>query len=372
MKKVITFLYLQNKRLFKRPGFVIIFLFVPVLVLLMTKAAKLDSSVMKIAVFSGNDEKAVQAVEALESPESVISFIMTNSENDAINLVKDGEADAAWVFEEGYSDKIAQCIKTGVTDTLVTSWQPEDNPLLSLAMFRLNVVMYPEFMHEAYLHYTDSVMVTDAFSEKELEYFYENNRQDISLFEMHYLDEEEIVRENADYLVAPLRGLLALWLMLTAFAATLYYINDEKHGRFEWIPLRYRDILNFTYLAIPVFDAAVVMLITLYITGINVSLGRELLNILILSLNGIMMSYMLRSILKTEARFAAAVPVVMLIMTVLCPVFITVKDLRFVQFLLPPFYYLNATHAWVYTGLGATLFAAYACVNIVLSLLHER
>ncbi len=372
MKKVLTFLYLQNKRLFKRPGFVAIFLFVPLLVFLMAKVAELDSDIMKIAVFSGNDEKAAAAVEKLETPDSVIKFIMTDSETEAIEMVKDGSVSAAWVFDENYSEKIARCIKNGTTGTLVTSWQPEDNPLLSLAMFRLNVVMYPEFMHEAYINYTDSVLTSEYFSEDEIERIYENNRQDVSLFEMHYLDEDEMVSDDADYLIAPLRGLLALWLMLTAFAATLYYINDEKHGRLEWIPLKYREAVNFSYLAIPVFDAAVVMLIALFITGINVSFFRELVNIIVLSLNGIMLSYMLRNILKTEARFAAAVPVLMLIMTVLCPVFITVKDLRFIQFLLPPFYYLNATHAWVYTGLGATLLAVYMCINIVMALVHER
>lgn len=372
MRQLLTFLFLQNKRLLKRPGFISVFLLVPILVILMSFASDMESSVLKIAVCPGKDSAALESIRKIDSKESVIKFDVIYDKEKAINLVKQGKADAAWVFSDDYSEIIRNCVRTGKTAHLVTSYQPEDNPLLMLAMFRLNVVMYPQFMHESYREYTDSLNLAEKMSEAEIEAIYENNNQDVSFFEMRYMDEGETVSEKIDYLTAPLRGLLALWLMLTAFAATVYYMFDEKEGLFERIPLKYRTFVGAAYIGVPVFDAALVMLVTLFITGINTSPLREFVNIFIFAINVVLFSEILKNILNSQERFVAAIPVLMLMMLVLCPVFITVKNLRAIQFVLPPFFYLKATHAWIYTGFGAVLMAGLICVNIGISLLKRK
>lgn len=371
MKRLITFILLQNKRLLKRPGFIAIFLLVPFFVLFMTGVSKMDTDILKIAVFAGEDKLAVEAVNQLESPESVIKFIMVDSEDEAISLVSNGKVNASWVFAEDYSSAINDCLRYGEARTLVTSYQPEDNPLLSIALFRLNVVMYPQYMYEAYKDYTKDAPVSRNYTDEEIEAFFENNKSDLSLFEMKYLDSNEKVDTDTGYLAAPLRGILALWLMLTAFAAVLYYIYDEKNGMFERTPLKYRPAVGAVYIGVPVFDAAFVMLITLVLTGNSVFILREVMNLLILCINSVLFAGILKRVLKTTEKIAVAIPVVMLIMLVLCPVFITVKDMRFLQWLLPPFFYLNATHAMIYTVYSVILMISFCCVNTAVVLYRE-
>lgn len=371
MKQLFRFIILQNKRLLKRPGFIAIFMLVPFFVIFILAVSKYDSNILKISVYSGGDSKAIEAVNSLEKSGSVIKFTERKTDKEAIEDVKTGKADAAWVFEDGYTEKLIACVNEGKAGTLVTSYQPEDNPLLSLAMFRLNVVMYPQFMHEAYIQNAKKLIKDENINDNNLEAYYIANMQDFSLFELRYLDNSTEENEKIGYLTSPLRGMLALWIMLTAMAATLYYMHDEKEGLFEWVNIKYRTFVAGIYIAVPVADAAIVMLIAMIVTGINVSILSELINVFFLTLNCCLFSSLLKLMLKSQERFAASIPVLMLAMIILCPVFISLNNLRWAQALFPPFYYLNATHSRMFTLFTVAYSAILGIIAIITTFVKE-
>ena len=64
-------------------------------------------------------------------------------------------------------------------------------------------------------------------SEEELRQAYERMLVEDSLFEMAYLDGGQDMEEDYHYLQAPVRGILATWLVICGLAACLYYMQDE-------------------------------------------------------------------------------------------------------------------------------------------------
>ena len=70
---------------------------------------------------------------------------------------------------------------------------------------------------------------------------------------------------------------------------------------------------------------------------------------------------LIRSFCPSEAQMGALIPVLMVAMLVLCPVFLNFRLLQPVQYLLPPFYYLNAVHSAAYLC-GMMLYTAAAVV----------
>jgi hypothetical protein len=53
---------------------------------------------------------------------------------------------------------------------------------------------------------------------------------------------------------------------------------------------------------------------------------------------------LIRRLLPRTEALGIATPLLLLLMLVLCPVFLNVRRLRPLQFLLPPFYYLHGVH----------------------------
>ena len=190
---------------------------------------------------------------------------------------------------------------------------------------------------------------------------------DESLFEMRYMDLESVEDDGDSTISAPLRGTLALMLSLIAFAAALFHMHDVNSGVYELVPLRYRNILSMGCIAVPVFDGAILMLLVLIVTGNTGNIGREALNLLLFSINTVLFANIPISLLKSEERYGALIPVLMLMMMVLCPVFLLIRNSNPVRFVLPPYIYLMSGHAWQYTLAGLVMAVALGALDFLLS-----
>ena len=101
---------LLNKRLFKKPSFVIILCMIPLLVLGLKLISKQESGIVRIALVNeGAGEKtgAGTIIDSLLNADSVFLYSRCDSEEEAVELLDLDSVDAVWVFPEDYDERVS-------------------------------------------------------------------------------------------------------------------------------------------------------------------------------------------------------------------------------------------------------------------------
>lgn len=349
-RKIFLWYLLLNKRLFKKISFLLILCIVPLLILVMRQAASQDSGMIKIMLCRENpsDELSAEVIQALASSKSVIQYITGTSEEDALDAVKSGSVDAAWIFPDHMQEKIEDFTsQSSSQNPILTIVEREDNVALQLSREKLYGVLYPYISYSIYHNYISQNLAQGmSVMEEELRADYEETRVDGGLFRRTYVNNKEVeeTEEAGNYLLLPLRGLLSLWLVLCGLAASMYFIQDKESGVFSWVPVRKEMWLAYGYHFIVIGDAGIVMLLALKLSGLFTTLGTELVLLLLMILMSAAFCNFVRILCQKVQRLTVCTPLLILAMLVLCPIFLDVHKFRPVQYLLPPFYYLNALH----------------------------
>jgi hypothetical protein len=100
--------------------------------------------------------------------------------------------------------------------------------------------------------------------------------------------------------------------------------------------------VEFSCQMIAVINVAAVALIALVCAGLAVNLGRELLMLVLYVLAVSVFCMTVRRICQSLAALGTALPLLIVVMLVVCPVFFDFGALRALQYLFPPTYYINA------------------------------
>lgn len=95
---------------------------------------------------------------------------------------------------------------------------------------------------------------------------------------------------------------------------------------------------------VSIVNVSAAALLTLLIIGMASSLGRELLVLVLYSLCTASFCMLLRRLCGSVKVLGILLPLLIVAMLLICPVFFDLGDLRQLQFLLPPTYYINAVH----------------------------
>lgn len=341
-----------NKCLWKKPGFLIIMCMVPLLAAGMRLASKEESGIVTIAVYAPDGKEAAteKIMEQIEQGTKVLQYVDTDSEEEAYEAVRSAQADMAWIFPADLQARMEQAAKHSVRDKLVTAAVREDTVVLRLAREKLYSALYASYAYAEYQEFIKSdVEKGNAVSERELRENYEKNVIDESLFQMVHVDGGEVTEEESDYLLAPLRGMLSLWLILCGLAASMFYIQDEKNGVFSRIPVRKRNDYALGFHMIVIGNGAVVMLAALGAAGLFTDWKREMASMLCFAVISALFCNMVRQLCRTRERLGACIPILLLMMFVMCPVFFDLKRMELLPvYLLPPYYYLKSIHGTGY------------------------
>lgn len=373
MKKRLVWFALLNKRLFKRVSFWLILAAVPALVLALSLLSGQESGVTTVAVYAedASDPAAGDVLRRLEAQKSVVRFLSCDSEREAKRLVQTCRADTAWILPADLSERIDQR-GGGESTRLVTVYAREgDDILRSLTREKLFAALYPTLAYNVYTHYVlDTLRPDPAPSAQELERYYHSIERHDRLIELNFLDGSE--GTDTGYLVMPARGLLALLVMMAALASALYYLHDEASDSFVWVPRRRRRLLPYLCHLIPALDTAVVVVAALLLSGLGVAWYHELALMALYVLACVAFSELMRQLAHSTARLGVAIPILMLAMLALSPIFFDLRRYRVLQLLCPPFYYLNGAHNPMYLAfLAAYALAAFA-LSYALGRLRER
>jgi ABC-2 type transport system permease protein len=299
-----------------------------------------------------------EIISDLQKTVPTINFIVCDSEEEARNLVIAKKADIAWIFDSDFDSRIEKAGKRGRILPVVTSVQGEDTVFLAYVREILCSKIFPYFSYAAYKAYILERM--PSVTDKEL--FFQYSRFS-SLPKLFNHQTEGIQNVSQSYLMSPLRGMLALWLLMCAFAATLYFMQDSQRGSFVWFNNNQSLFFFLKITFIPLFDCALIMFLAILTGGIFNSFLLEIFSLLLLVLSSILFANLLRIITVKNYIFCAAIPIIILVTLVLCPIFLKVNSFRPIQLLLPVFYYLNSVYSLYYLF----LFSMYTIILFILN-----
>lgn len=334
---------LLNKRLYKHATYVILLLLIPIAVLAFKLAADSDSHLMKIGVFVEDEssEVAELLLNELSGVREEISFSMYASKEEAIGEVKNAAIDEAWIIPADLDETFARLAAGRRPKATVTVYIREAGvshrfmqELLESKAFR---IYSPEVFAKGVLEDFPEGEGLDEYKKT----FYDK-APDNSIFSYIYLDKEDAAEES--YLLMPVRGLLAILLLITAFAAAIFYMEDSDKGLFAYWHSRFGNLRAFGYYAVVIFNSAVLVLLSLFAAEINVGLCKEIVNLAVYCVAIILFAMIVRMIVGSVRVMGLVMPPVVIMSLVLSPIFVDMRGLRAMQAVIPSFYYLMSTH----------------------------
>ncbi len=346
IRRMLIRYYLLNKRLFKKFSFVLILCLVPLLVGGIRLLSKEESGIARVVLCLPNpeDELASQIVEQLVSDEGILRYLFCESEEEARRMVVENEADTAWIFTEDLEERLRKVASRKRIGPVVKVVERKESVSLFFSREILGGALYPAFSYAVYEEYVRSDLGLTDVTEDELRKAYERTLVEGSLFEMAYLDSGQDAEEDFNYLQAPLRGMLSVWLVLCGLAACLYYMQDEEQGVFSKIPVTRRLPAAFGVCAVFLSDAVLVVLLACKLAGVFTVWHREVISCVLFACATLAFCNLIRLIGNTPERLGSSMLILTAGMLVLSPVFLNLRGFRVVKYLLPSYYYLLSIH----------------------------
>lgn len=336
------------KRLFKKKSFIVILCLLPAFAALISFASKQDNGMLTVmlAADDAEDKTASEIIDYLVDSDSIILYRISASPDEAIEKVKYGKADAAWVICEDIDDKITEFGKDkSKVPSLVSIYIRDDSVLLKLSREKLYDALYPHISYAVYENYVyDKLGDAEKPDRETLKKIYHDSWKDNNIVEYKYLDSDGEGIKEVNYLTSPLRGMLAIITVLCTLASSLYCLGDEKKGFFSRIPESRRYYIFFMSNLSASFIASAVMAVSVFFAGTAVSVGREILISVLFSVCSASFCTMLCRIFRTPFSLGAMIPPTALAMAVLSPIFIDFEMPFNFGLLFPSTYLLNSVH----------------------------
>lgn len=344
---ILTKYMLLLKRLFKKKSYMVMLAMVPLLVLALKEVSHGDAGLMTIGVYiPGDDYSSNDLRESIEDEPGSFKYIFYNDRDKLIEDVKCQQLSEGWICPDNLDKSVESIVSTGQTESKIEIVIREQGLSHLLSREVLNSRMYQSLARQmASSNISDKLYKgsqSKEQNEKILNTFdsYEING---NLFEMGYLDDTKPQNNNdTNYIMMPLRGMLALWLLTLSIAASMYYLEDEKNGLFIWWKPRFRLIRDFLYYLVIMAIPTIMVIVGLRFGGVSTSLHREILSITIYDFALICLANILREIIGTIKGLGIIMPVLIMASALLSPVFVDFKESRTLQNLCPTFHYLNS------------------------------
>lgn len=350
VSKIFLWLALLNKRMLKKVSFLVLLCCIPLLVVGVNFMAKQESGMLKIVLCREKEEDALaqEIMTSLKTQGNMLQFVEVESTQEARNLVQSGQADAAWIFPKDLQGRIEAYLNgTLEEEGVVIVIEKEDNVALHLSREILFGKLYSAVSYSLYTGYVTGELLEEEITEEELREHYDETAIEDNMFVYSYLDGEE-GETGTSYLLFPIRGLLALLIALCGLAMELYFMQDEDKGLFTWMPLNRSVWGSWLYQLPGLLNVGVIVLVALLVCGVFTNWLTELVLMILYMLMVAGFSDVMRRLCGRPSTLGAVIPMLLLIMLALSPIFMGAVDAKAVQVLLPSYYYLNAIHNRTY------------------------
>lgn len=352
MKTILKWFWFLNKRLYRKPAFLILMAVVPVCVLVLSFAAARDSGFLHIALGQEDlqDPISSEIVAALQQENTLIRFTVTDSAAAAQKMVRTGQADVAWIFPGDMQQKIDTFLGNKTRRNAVVRVVERETTVFSrIAQEKLVSEMYGYFAKAQYLrHIRTSYEDLETISDEQLLEVYGSVALSEDLFVFEDVEGNARQSPSGNYLTAPIRGLLATLICLSAGAATVFFMRDEQLGTFSLVKESRRLPVALGCVMIAALNMSVMAVIALGASGLLGNMASELLAMVLYCACCAGFWLLLKELLGSIKRMCAVIPILLLAMVALCPVFVQFGFTQKVGYLLPPTYLICSGQGWRY------------------------
>ena len=366
MELFFTRLLLINKRLFHTGSYLLLLALIPLTALALRHVSQEEKGILTIAV--AREDPAV--MNRLSEETRLLRFLREDTPDEAIARVNSGQADCAWIFEENYRSSLSAAAMRQPR-TVVRIYTAEDTVFMRLAREKLFAALYPDLSREIFRTFLSEIsssgdtlsgaepaspsgLFSDApmpgitasdIPEDDILAYYSAGAVTESLVRFERIDSPDQNTDKAaieeDYLLLPLRGLLSILIFAAGAASVIFYEIDERNGCFTWLTRAGRSGMLSGYLLSGMFWTALMTLAALAAAGSFTAAGHELLLMMLYIAAVFGMCYFLHLLLRRPEHLATLLPLLILLMLGLCPVFLNAKQLHFLAVLLPAYHYLH-------------------------------
>ena len=373
MKKYLKWFQMLSLRLYKKPSFIAILLVIPICVIGFAAAAKGDSGFLHIVLAQDdkNDTISGNIISELVSENSIIRFSVAESPEEAEDFVRTGKADAAWIFPKKLDEKIEEFVSSSYfKGEFVEIIERESSVPLRLAHEKLSVKLFRVLAEKYYIDFTRREAPSlDGMDDNTLMHYYNTVSISEELFIVTDVDGNEAdTSVGASYLTSPVRGLLSIVIILSGMAASMFCIQDERRGTFSWLSESRRIYVDMVCVFISVLNISAVAYIALLIGGLSTGIFREAIAILLYVLCSSFFCLILRQIFRTVKLYGVVLPLVIITMIAVCPIFFEIKQLGGLVNIFPPSLYINASH----NNACLLYMLIYAALSAVICIVLDR
>ena len=334
-----------NRRLLRKWSFVLVLLAAPLMVIAMNALSGGSKGVLRIILCNAaGTEISSQIIDELLGSETVIQYEKAESENAARDMLEHGNADAIWIFDEEIGNVLSEAAASHRVKPVVNVVEREDSIPLMLARERLYSVIYPYYNYQIYVNYVHDEIAGNDITDDALYKTYEGNKAEEKLFRRKYIDGQD-AEGNSDYLLAPIRGMLAVWLVLCGLVSCIYYMLDRKNGIFDRVSNRHGVLIELGYHMVIIIIAAVIMMAGLIFSGITTSFINELVCMLAFMYVTAAYCCLVRRLCRTTGIMAVVIPCLIIMMLGLSSAFISLRVFSYFRFLHPVYLYLTAVYS---------------------------
>ncbi len=364
------------KRLIKKKSYIAMLLVVPLMVLMLNAVSSADAGLLTIGIYlPGDDYSSDYLLKDLADNPGNLRFIFYDNEDSLREDVARQQLTEGWIFPEDLDTAMEQAALKGKPKQQIEIIIREDGLTHMLAKEVLCSRVYPLVARQKAIDYVSKNVYNGAPTQEQSSHILETfDTYGINgnLFQMGYLDgvDSDSETEDSSYLMMPLRGILALWLMLLSIAASMYYLEDQSNGLFIWWKTPFGLARDFAYYVVIMLIPSIMVLIGLWYGGVFTSFGRELLAILVYDCVLIVMASIFREIIGSIKGLGIITPILIMSSALLSPVFIDLKEGRSLQRICPTFHYLYCIHDLYYVKIlsiyGLLMVLTWYIIHIVL------
>ncbi|SHJ27721.1 ABC transporter permease [Pseudobutyrivibrio xylanivorans] len=334
------------KRFFRKKSYILMLLLVPLMVFLLKTVGHGQNSVMSIGVFIPGEDASSQALrEKLEHETGAIQYFFYDSKEELQTDVANQTLTEGWLVPEDLDLMVQQLASNQFPSERVQVIIRESGLSHLLGKEIICSRIYPSVAKQLLINYVRSSFSQGQLSADELaklEKSFDAYGLSGSLFKASYMDSSEM--NDTPVILMPLRGILAMWLMLCGIATSMYYLEDQENGLFIWWHTKIRFFRDLGYYAVAFFAPSIITVISLIYSGSFTTLAKELPALVLYALSTIFFSMALRLIGPGKKFLGMLTPVLIILSTLLSPVFVDLKQLRQIQKCCPAFHYLSSIH----------------------------
>ncbi len=344
-KKSLVWFYMLIKRLLFKVSFVLLILSIPVLVYAVNISMQGDSGVLKIILCANEGNTGgEEIIKNITSKKSIMLFSEETDKDTALKLLSQKKADAVWFFADDFNEAVSLYASGKTSKPFVTVYEREDTLPLKLSREKLFGEVYNKFSYYVYKDFIyEEIADKTEVSEDVLKKYYDGTVKRDNIVEIKNTDGQD-AEGDVNYLLSPLRGMLAVLVVICAFAGAMYFLNDKKDGKYDWLPGNRCIIPAFAQCGAAALVSALAVFGAIVISGIGQCVLHEIICMLLFVLASAGFCLCFAVAFKKPSLLGAFIPVFVILMMVLSPIFFNITVLKPIRLMLPVHYYLYAVY----------------------------